>query len=722
MARASESRVEQILELLASAPNGLDVASIVRGVAGDDGAASERTLRNLLNRLVDEGKIVKRRQRAGGTGAPPHIYFHPDRVPQQLSLLDDVDGVRDYRLSTKDEIEKSELEQDELGRQEVDARSVLDAIAVGHLHEERYAQAIIQAAPKLAAEQPAELLAEMAAWVVGDLNRLGEETHRAWRRGRTDEAEQLASELDYRLKWAKRYFQRFWRLDRSLAGKQGAMDLPARAKDFLGDSQIKGSLNRAVALETLKTRVFGERVLDEWNLPTDVHKAAAGTDASVADIFLEHVQGSFIPPDPVVVTAAAAALKTRSAGGSFEYQDFDVFPDRLREYQDHAAAVKGLVISPLLKQILPERDFKHSRMAAMELRQYSEDLRVSQKKAEWRPVGIAPALGINPKPTLILRDGRMFPLVHRLKDYEDDGLYGQIVRNQIESFAYVIHHTLSSPVSGVIYGAVVKSPEMSWLSPLVFWYLHVNAVKVHDEQVVNASDVYRFPFPDTAVSHLLFLGNAANTAATDGRVLVTFRAVRRFSDIAIGEEESLPVVIQDPSAAGGRLIDEDKLEDWEEFVGQRIQERRERFREGLVDLDDYRSFIYLCSRVGASMCYAAPKTAYRSAIDATGEPIGHFLLPRLEVSVDMQQLNEERKTWESLLSWLAGGGIELDRAHTQSAFDTGEQEAGFPILVPDVVAFAHEVVTFARDKLSEEVQDEIRTKIGDLRKQLSRRR
>lgn len=68
---------------------------------------------------------------------------------------------------------------------------------------------------------------------------------------------------------------------------------------------------------------------------------------------------------------------------------------------------------------------------------------------------------------------------------------------------------------------------------------------------------------------------------------------------------------------------------------------------------------------------------------------------------------------------MATGGCEMDRAHTQSAFDTG-REQGLPVLVPDVVVYAHEAATFARSKLSEEVQDELRARISELRKWLGR--
>jgi hypothetical protein len=71
---------------------------------------------------------------------------------------------------------------------------------------------------------------------------------------------------------------------------------------------------------------------------------------------------------------------------------------------------------------------------------------------------------------------------------------------------------------------------------------------------------------------------------------------------------------------------------------------------------------------------------------------------------------------------LTAGHWQLDPGHTQSGFDTGDAQNNFPIFVPDVTLLAHEAATFARDKLSEEVEDEIRSLIAKLRTALGKGR
>jgi hypothetical protein len=54
-----------------------------------------------------------------------------------------------------------------------------------------------------------------------------------------------------------------------------------------------------------------------------------------------------------------------------EYQDFDIFPDKLKDYDDHTAAVKWLsLVANFGKKLCGESNLQHTRKAAMDLRQY----------------------------------------------------------------------------------------------------------------------------------------------------------------------------------------------------------------------------------------------------------------------------------------------------------------------------------------------------------------
>jgi hypothetical protein len=686
-----------ILGLLEGQSNGLTATEVIEQLQAQ-GSFSPRAIRNLLNDLMAEGTIIRTKQWSKAAGKPPFAYFHPNEVPQQLSLIDQIMGVK-TQIQTKTELGREQLSSEDRKSND-EAQSVLERIAREHIQSDRYAWAIAQVAPQLAQLNPTDLLLEMVQWVVSDINALADQVDEVWKKD-PRQAEELASKLQMRLDWVKRYFQQMWRLDNKRRKISGILELPSQAKNCkLGERAIIPNID--AVHQRLKERVRGDFVIEQRQIKLNVHKAAAGTDASVADIFLEHRQGSFVPPDPVAVTTAAAALIAHEgdAQNSPVYLDFDIFPDQLREYGDHRAASEGLLLSPALKQVLPEKDFKHSRMAAMDLRQYLEDLRVLQKNAKWRPIGNLPTLDIMPKASLIFRDGRIFPLVHRIDDYESSGLYGQIVRKEIETFSYVVQPTLSGPASNVVYAAAVKDPEMSFLAPIVFWYLYQQEIKFGNEVVATKEDIYSVPFGDTAVAHLLFLGLAkklplaSKNDSTVG-VFVTFRGMRRFSDIGI---KNMPPILYEEY----RLVDENNIEDWYSYVRERVTDKEDKGEDDKIGVDEYDPFTYLLTQVGTSMCYAAPASVYEPMKKSSSG--SHFLLPRLEVAIDIQNQKQEQDKLDRMLSWLASGHFCLDDG------------CRIPFLVPDVTFKANKIVAFKRDYLSQKTQDTLRNLLSELRR------
>src|SRR5262249_39130350 len=141
------------------------------------------------------------------------------RAPTQLSLFDEIAGVKGTKLSSKAQVEREKIQEDESGSQELkqldDAVSVLEEIAKGHLNELAYAQAIMKIAPQLASANPVELLVQMARWTIENLNGRGATIRSLLKEGRYQEANRKAGELEIRIQRARHYFQRFWRLDQS---------------------------------------------------------------------------------------------------------------------------------------------------------------------------------------------------------------------------------------------------------------------------------------------------------------------------------------------------------------------------------------------------------------------------------------------------------------------------------------------------------------------------
>ena len=718
MARRTPDKPEQqelaevildVLQKVAGDVVGLSIRDLQLQLRARNLNVSNDHLHNTLRQLLDEGKVEKRPwpERRGN-----FCFNLPGQGVSQIPLFD-------LQIS-RDEIEREERngldlwQSDEAERERVTA-SVMEEIARSHALEENYAKLVHDVASVLADENPVDLILEIADWVTADLNDLAAKI-RAAGAGAQSEIQRLTRELGFRRSKAESFFQRLWRLDRSIGGVAGILDIPT-VPQMLGGSEIR--LDKEAAKRRLQERIVGNKVIEIITAPESPHKAAVGTDASVGDVMVEHARGSFIPPTPATLFVSAAAMRVVDRANSLSYWDYDLDPLELRQYKDLDAAVEGLLISPHLRREVIT-DFRHLRSAAMELRQYAEELRVVLQQSRWHPISGVPAIQHPPPITLLIRDGRIFPLVHRLDDYDgasapDDILYGEIVRREIRTFQRVFHNTAGNGPLGAIYGGAVKSPEYSWLAMITFWYLHV---KGGHQDLVDA--FYRPPLNDQAVTHLLFWGLAESKPdrifGDPRNAFVTFRALRRFSDIAFFPH---PRPLTDDSGRVVRTVQEDNIDDWLAYIQQHISEANQRYDRhqrgipALTTIDEYKPFLDLCHRAGVAMFYAAPARMYR----ATLSDRAHFFTPRWEVAVDLAQQNigsEIDRRLAGFMAWLVEqDGLVPDESHAVGGFE--EVTEGLPLFIPNVVMEAHRAVGYGRERHVMDIQDDLQRLVTDIR-------
>jgi hypothetical protein len=698
-----------VLHKVAGDVVGLTVSELRLQLRARNPDVTDHLIRIVLGQLLDEGKVERRPspERRGR-----FCFNLPGRGISQMSLFD-------LQVS-RDEIEREERtgldlwQRDEAERERVTV-SVMEEIARGHALEENYAKLVHDIAPAIADENPVDLVLEIAAWVVNDLNGLAEKIREAGS-GAQSEMRRLTRELGFRRSKAESFFQRLWRLDRSIGNIRGILDIPT-VPQMLRGSGIR--FDQEAAKCRLQERIIGEKVIEIVTAPENHHKAAVGTDASVGDVAVEHARGSFIPPTPATLFVSAAAMRVLDLPNALSYWDYDLDPRELRRYRDLQAAEEGLLISPHLRREVIT-DFRHLRSAAMELRQYAEELRVVQQQSKWHPISGVPEIQHPPAITLLIRDGRIFPLVHRLDDYDgasapDDILYGEVVRREIHTFQRVFHNTAGNGRLGAIYAGAVKSPEYSWLAMITFWYLHVRGG--HQEL---ADAFYRPPLNDQAVTHLLFWGLAEskpNRVFGDTRnTFVTFRALRRFSDIAFFPH---PLPLTDDTGEVIRTVQEDEIDHWRLYIEQHIREANQRYylhKRGIPALtttEEYNPFIYLCHRAGVAMFYAAPARMYR----ATLSDRAHFFTPRWEIAIDLQVKSlrsEIERCITGLMAWLVEqDGLVPDESHAVGGFD--EVAEGLPLFIPNVVMEAHRAVGYGRERHTVDVQDELQRLVADIR-------
>lgn len=659
-----------------------------------------------LKRMAENGDVEIRH--SSGRRRSPRFHL-PGLGAVQLSLFDEQiprDAIEREERSGLDLWQEDEAERERL------TVSVMEEIARGHALEENYAREVREIASLLADENPVSLLVELAEWVVEDLNALASEIQTL--KGRNDgEARRLIRELGFRRAKAESFFQRLLRLDRPIENVSGILDIPTVSQMWQGRKVV---LDPKKAIERLKQRVLSERVIEVLNAPSNPHRAAVGSDASVGNVMVEHKRGSFIPPTPAVLFVAAAAMRVVDRVHMWHYWDYDLDPGELQRYRDLDAALEGLLISPHLRREVVT-DFRHLRAAAMELRQYREESRVVQHRCRWHPISGVPELHHPPKVSLIIRDGRIFPLVHRLDDYDgasapDDVLYGEVVRREIRAYRDVFHQTAGSGRAGAIYAGAVKAPEYSWLAMFVFWFLHKNGK-------APADTFYRPPLNDQAVVHLLFWGLAQNRSdevfASPRNMFVTFRILRRFSDIAFFPH---PRPLTDSAGRVVRAVNEDDLDDWLEYIRQYMEEADVRYRQhrrgipALDDVNEYVPFLDLCHRAGVVMFYGAPVRMYAATLNSNS----HFFTPRWELAVDLTKDVKREITWrlEGLAAWLAEeDGLVPDESHAVGGFE--DVVEGLPLFIPNVVMETHRAAGYGRERHVVDAQNELQKLVGDIR-------
>lgn len=716
MARTTREKEQEIIEAvldvlrqIAGDRVGLTIGDLMLLLHSRNLRVSDGELRSVVDHLQKEGKIEKRPY-PGREGT--FCFNLPGKGVSPAPLFD--------RQIDRDEIERERRNEfdlwhgDEAERERATA-SVMQEIARGHALEENYAKLVHDVAPYLADENPVDLILEIAAWAVEDLNHLAAKIARV-KAGNQSQLQQLTRELGFRRAKAESFFQRLWRLDRSVEGLPGIFDIPT-VPQMLNGKKVR--FDEKAARSRLQQRIVGNKVIEILVAPDNAHKAVVGTDASVGDVTVEHARGSFIPPTPATLFVAAGAMRVLDRKHSLTYWDYDLDPRELQRYGDLDAAVEGLLISPHLRREVIT-DFRHLRSAAMELRQYAEELRIVLQQSKWHPVSGVSEIHHPPAITLLIRDGRIFPLVHRLDDYDgasapDDVLYGEVVRREIRTFQKVFHNTAGSGQLGVIYAGTVKSPEYSWLAMITFWYL---SVKRGRSDLLDG--FYRPPLNDQAVSHLLFWGLAEskpNQAFADPRCsFVTFRAIRRFSDIAFFPHPR-PLVDETGRVIG--TVREDDLNDWLAYIRQHIDEanrRYDRHQRGIPALstvDEYQPFVDLCHRAGVAMFYAAPARIYQTVL----RDRSHFFTPRWEIAVDLQNADVKKEIDRrvyGLMAWLVEqDGLVRDESHAVGGFD--DVTEGLPLLIPNIVMEAHRVVGYGRDRHATDLYDALQRLVAEIR-------
>jgi len=783
----------RVNDVLQSANRGWTVDEVHGAVTDIDGVdASKRLVREVLEGLVDEGEAEKKRVDGEGPGRPPFQYLHTSVVAEEDNILDVLrnsespppsETIFDNFEVETDGIRTTGDEQEEIEEDEAEAAGFGDDaftdIAESHLDESTYIDQIKSVAPPLTDENPVNLAAEMAVWCMQWIDEVGREAHAEYTTGNLDRYWRLRRRLEGLLGLADWYFVRLYRLDLLTVrnesfdnGTRGFHRLPAPEDyyqvdeddpdeefptlPFVVDDEQDEEIveqQRAALREHLDERIHGDTVLDAFEI-NSVDDAAA-TDGSVADVRLPNRRNALARETTVQLFSGAAALDR----GDRHYTDYDFTPERFRDFRERGAFKEGLMMSPRVFPELSRGQLNKARQAAMDLRQSNENERTARNLADWEPVGESSGADPESGPDVLFADGRVFPLVHQYPDYNNPRIYGELVRNEVKRFVETVQmfddHYTSVDTDFV---GVVKMSMLSFLAPMVFWYLDVerndevpttpaDATDDLDVETAIPRDVVSPRLMDAVVANLLFLGLVEDPDEHDVPIdedhsFVTFRVPRHFWEASVEGRDIPPI-----HPATDEWIDTRSQGEWLEYIGLRAVESelhgadavgvdsqaiheyatgsqhdladpndRLAVLEDVFNEDPWKWFAAACAQSSVVMTYGAPQAVYINVADLEGldEPL--LMLPRFETAVSRWTSGDGEAALKRGLSWFAENP-DLDQQHpfVELGGASQDHDEGLPILVPGVVTDSDDAARMVQRLMGPKAEQ----KLGEILDELS---
>jgi len=695
----------------------------------DRGAdVSSRKVQYALTDMV-EAEILYRQQApsSGSPGRPPMHYYHPDHydnlIEDEGESTDEGDAGEPQEHGDKgDETHEFDLDDDvtytiagdrgekteERERDEAENAptefDLVDEIKRQHLDKSDVAKEIRAIAPEFLETDPRDLILELTEWTVQTIDGLSRALVDAHDNNQLRREQRIKSRLEGLHRFVDWYLRRIYRLDYPVEGTDEIIEFPAinELYDHVDiDDVPEAAFDRQWAEERLDERVFGENVLEVHEI-TEV-SSVAGTDSSIAEVGIPNPRDPLVRKTQIDLFTGAAALQRESVA----YTDYDFDPETLRRSSRQDAFRNGLMSSGRIRGLTDSQRQK-SRYAALDLRMYNQTIRVVTDRANWEPVGKREGTPGLLEPDVIYGDGRVMPLVHQISDYASRGLYGDLSRNEIRRFAELVslideENTLVDSV----FAGIVKQSNLTWLAPLVFYYLNIENGEKDDPVDAEATgeevpdEIYQPPINDPVVTHLLADGLVERELNLDeDSVIVTFRVMRQFYDQSLDRDRDFPVEFK----KSGGLVDVDSEEDWQQFFEEFVEDREERgYRT--IEPREFKHFRNLCANAGTVMAYAAPRKLYEHDRDTTEE----IVLPRIEVATSPAGPAEDQ-----ILTAVSGfaSTYDVDEAHAIGAYSTHEDT---PVLVPSVIKEADLAAKFLRDGVGRRFEREFRELVAAAR-------
>ena len=530
--------------------------------------------------MEQRGDVIRIDERKSETGRLEAVYIFVGTLPltEFMRVMD-----------TAEAEEAKAPEEQRLG--------VIHSIVTKSMHDpefdvEKRSEYFRKAAIQLSTENPCELLFRFAEWL---FERHGRAVDAYKKAAAGKAAVNVLEQSEANIQQIETLFNRNLGIPdiREVDGKP--VDGPLRLRFKKREQEVVKSFQNDEVRKQLEFAVVGDSVLEKtaFEKPSKGY-SEAGTDASVRKFDLGMLPSAFERVKMAIVTAAGVRLNFYDP--SPPQIDARPEPRQWRYYTEDDAVDQGLLVPPEAYLRLEDLMWERVTSASMNLRQYKKDLDCFEQDKFGRI------------PEIVFRDGRLFPLEHLFDDFCQAGVHGRIVRKSIEAFRDLLTRVGRSypALPHPLYIGVVKRPEVTILSPLVFWYLKHGSIPSIWPDMDEEKFLFRTPMSDQRVAHYLFA--ALLDELDQNERWLTCRFVRGF--VAMNER------IARSTAS--------TYEEWVEFLQKEVNHHQYPLEP---DVDPYAQ---LCAQAAVSAFYVSlPK-------GIAGKSPEDYLTPRYESLMPFQ--------------------------------------------------------------------------------------
>ncbi len=464
---------------------------------------SASAVRQALNELEADKKIIAFPDATLGPGRPKYLYrlLEAEAILESPITRNKVEAAAEKRETQQ---LLRQLIQDATGRY-----SLLPPEEVDRIY--------MEAAKRLTTEKPVDLFYRFGAWLKDQHDSYLDKLQKSKNKGDRKLEEESRSVLQRIETYARKIFNEMIGVPAHLRDDHGNSLGPGPYRISHDENTLASSSNieNEQFRKYLELSVLGKSVLERVGLiDVQLPLHIGGSDASIQPLSLAMVLPWHIEPGVLNIVTAIGVRYDIFKG----VQEMNRYPEPkvLAQYERQQAIEEGLLIPPAGTLGFDEEFEGRVKEAAMNLRQYIKDHDLMFES--------------EPSVKIHFRDGRIFPLEHRLFDAIQPGLHGEIVRSALKIFRNIAN-AVGAEQGKVLYCGFVKRAGITIMAPLFHWFVGFGS-KGSGQVIDSGMTVEEFlksPDSDNVVVNRLFAALVTNEG--DEGAYVTFRILRRFQSM-----------------------------------------------------------------------------------------------------------------------------------------------------------------------------------------------